>query len=499
MLLEGILSVFNITCLLLMLMGTAVGIIFGSLPGLTATMAVAVFLPLTYKMSQSLSISFLIALYVGGISGGLVSAILLNIPGTPSSVATTFDGVPMARKGQAGKALGIAIFSSLIGTIFSVLVLIFVAEPVAKMALKFGPYEYFTVCIFALVLLSGLVSKSMLKGYTSAVLGILFSLVGVAPVGSATRFTFGLQSLELGFNDLTMLIGLFAVADIIAISMKKPSSEKIEVIQDFNIKGLGFRLKELAGQGFNYIRSSVIGLLIGLLPGIGGSASNVVAYSVAKQNSKHPEKFGTGCVDGIVASEASNNACIGGAMIPLLTLGIPGDGPTAVLLGALTIAGITPGPLLFQDNAKFVYGIYVALLVASVMMFLIELFGMKYLIRILMIPQHYLLPVIMALCVVGVYGNNSQISDVVSMVLFGIIGLLLEKFDFSISPFILGFLLGEIMEVYLIRAIQYSRGNLLAGLVKAPIAMVFVGITLMVVIYLIVSNLKKAKANKEVQ
>lgn len=291
------------------------------------------------------------------------------------------------------------------------------------------------------------------------------------------------------------MIGLFAVADIIAISMKKPTAENVEVIQDFNIRGLGFKLSELAGKGFNYLRSCVIGLMIGILPGIGGSASNVVAYSVAKQSSREPEKFGTGCIDGIIASEASNNACIGGAMIPLLTLGIPGDGPTAVLLGALTIAGITPGPLLFENNAKFVYGIYAALLMASIMMFLIELLGMKYIVRILMVPQHYLLPVIMSLCVVGVYGNNSQISDVVAMVMFGVIGLLLEKF--SISPFILGFLLGEIMEVYLIRAIQYSRGNFFAGLLKAPIAMVFGIITCLVIVWLVFSKIKAARAAKQ--
>lgn len=277
MILEGIMTVLNMTCLIFMLVGTMVGIIFGAIPGLSATMAVAIFLPLTYKMAQSLSIAFLISLYVGGISGGLISAILLNIPGTPSSVATTFDGVPMAKKGQAGKALGIAVFSSLVGTLFSVIVLMFVASPVASLALKFGPYEYFSVCLFALVLLSALVSQSMLRGFTAAVLGVLISLVGVAPVGSASRFTFGLRSLELGFGDLPLLIGLFAVADILSASIKKPALEKAEVIQDYNIRGLGFRLSELAGQGFNYLRSCVIGLLIGLLPGIGGSSSNVVS------------------------------------------------------------------------------------------------------------------------------------------------------------------------------------------------------------------------------
>lgn len=495
MVLQGIMTVLNLTCLIFMMVGTMVGIIFGAIPGLSATMAVAIFLPLTYKMTQSLSIAFLISLYVGGISGGLISAILLNIPGTPSSVATTFDGVPMAKKGQAGKALGIAVFSSLVGTIFSVLVLMFVASPIASLALKFGPYEYFAVCLFALVLLSSLISKSMLRGFTAAILGLLVSVVGVAPVGNATRFTFGLQSLELGFGDLPLLIGLFAVADILAASIKKPTLEKA-VVQDYNIKGLGFKLSELAGKGFNFLRSCVIGLLIGILPGIGGSSSNVVSYSVAKQSSKHPEEYGTGIIDGIIATEAANNACIGGAMIPLLTLGIPGDGPTAILLGGLTIAGITPGPLLFENNAVFVYGIYTALLVASVMMFVIELFGMKYFVRILMVPKHYLLPVIMALCVVGVFGNNNQISDIAGAIIFGVIGLVLEKFDFPITPFILGFLLGEIMEVYLIRAIQYSRGNLIAGFAKAPIALAFLAATVLSFAWVLYGKFRDAQKAK---
>lgn len=497
MAIEGILSILEPLTIAVMLFGTTVGIIFGALPGLSATMAVAVFLPLTFKMPQIMSIAFLISLYVGGISGGLISAILLNIPGTPSSVATTFDGVPMARKGQAGKALGIAVFSSLIGTLFSVIILIFVAAPIARLALKFGPFEFFAVCLFAIILLSALISDSLLKGFTSAFFGVFVALIGVAPVGSAMRFTMGIQALELGFEDLPLLIGLFAVADIISASMIKPSSQKIEVVQDYRIKGLGFKMKELSGQGFNYLRSCVIGLFIGLLPGIGGSASNVIAYTIAKQSSKHPEKFGTGIVDGLVASEASNNACIGGAMIPLLTLGIPGDGPTAILLGGLTIAGITPGPLLFQNNATFVYGIYTSLLVASVMMLVVELFGMKYFVRILRIPKQYLMPVIMALCVVGTYGTNNQIFDILGAVIFGVIGMLMEKYGFPITPFLLGFLLGGIMETHLIRGIQYSRGNFIGGLLNAPIAMAFLTVAFVALGWTLVSRYKKSKQDKQ--
>lgn len=493
MVIEGIFSILDPTTLAVMLFGTSVGIIFGALPGLSATMAVAVFLPLTFSMPQIMGIAFLISLYVGGISGGLVSAILLNIPGTPSSVATTFDGAPMARKGQAGKALGIGVFSSLVGTLFSVIILIFVAGPIARVALHFGPFEFFAVCLFAILLLSAMISDSFLKGFTAAFFGVFVALIGVAPVGSAVRFTGGIQALELGFEDLPLLIGLFAVADILSASMIKPSNQKMEIIQDYKIRGLGFKLVDLAGQGYNFLRSCVIGLFIGILPGIGGSASNVIAYAVSKQSSKYPEKYGTGIVDGIVASESSNNACIGGAMIPLLTLGIPGDGPTAILLGGLTIAGITPGPLLFQNNAVFVYGIYAALLMASIMMFIIELFGMKYIVQILRVPKYYLMPVIMALCIVGTYGTNSQIFDILGAIIFGVIGLLMEKYGFPITPFLLGFLLGGIMETHLIRAIQYSRGDLIGGLMKSPIAMAFLAMAVLAMAWTVYSKHKKSK------
>lgn len=496
MVLEGLMGVMNVTCLAMMFAGTFIGIVFGAIPGLSATMAVAVCLPLTFKMPQTLSIAFLISLYIGGISGGLISAILLNIPGTPSSVATTFDGVPMARKGQAGKALGVAVFSSLFGTLFSVLVLIFVAAPVASLALKFGPYEYFSVCFFAMVLLSALVSDSMLKGFTATVIGILVSMVGVAPVGNAIRFTFGFRALNLGFAHIPVLIGLFAVADILKSSIKKPCTEKAEVVQNYNIKGLGFKLSELSGQGFNFLRSAVIGLVIGILPGIGGSTSNVIAYSVGKQTSKNGKDYGTGIVDGIVASEVSNNACIGGAMIPLLTLGIPGDGPTAILLGGLTIAGVSPGPLLFRNNPTFVYSIYFALLIAAVMMFVVELFGMKVFVRILMIPKHYLLPVIMALCVVGVLGSNNQYFDIWAAVIFGVIGFLMIRYHFPISPFILGFLLGGVMEAYLIRSIQYSRGNLIKGFSGSPISMFFLCATVISVVLVMAGKIRDARREK---
>jgi putative tricarboxylic transport membrane protein len=492
MVIEGLRAIMNASCLTLMLLGTTIGIVFGAIPGLTATMAVALCLPITYALAPTLSIAFLISLYVGGISGGLISAILLNIPGTPSSVCTTFDGAPMSRQGRGGKALGVALVSSLFGTLFSVMIMIFIAPNLARLALKFGPYEYFSVCFFAMMILSTVVAQSMLKGITATTFGILIAMVGVAPVGNAIRFTFGFTELNLGFSTISVLIGLFAVADILRASIKKPEVDLSKVIKDYKIKGFGFRFREIKGQWLNALRSAIIGIGIGILPGVGGSASNVIAYTVAKQSSKYPDKFGTGIIDGVVASETANNASIGGAMIPLLTLGIPGDGSTAILLGGLTMAGITPGPLLFVNNATIVYSIYFALLIAAFMMFLMELFGMRMFVKILKVPKYYLLPIIISLCVVGVFGRNNQLFDVAALIVFGVIGFIMLHFKFPVSPFILGFVLGKHTETYLIRSIQYSRGNLLAGFASSPIAIGFLSATVIAVTYVIITKLRAA-------
>lgn len=497
MITEALLSVTTPMCLLLMLAGTVIGIAFGSVPGLTSTMAVALCLPLTYKMSTIVGIAFLISLYVGGISGGLISAILINIPGTPSSVATCFDGSPMAKNGEAGKALGVGICSSVVGTLLSIAALIFIAPTLARLALKFGPYEYFAVSIFALTMISSLISDSILRGLTAAVLGVLVSLFGIAPTGGTLRFTFGFQELNLGFSTLPVLIGLFAVAEVFAHSMNVPMVDKNVQIVDYKIKGFGFTKEEAKGQIWNCLRSSLIGIGIGILPGIGGGTSNVIAYSVAKQQSKHPEKFGTGIIDGIVASESANNASIGGAMIPLLTLGIPGDAVTAILLGGLVMKGITPGPLLFTNNGVFVYGIFFALGISTLMMFVIEFFGIRMFVNVLKIPKHYLLPIVMALCCVGTFGTNSWIFDVWASLIFGVVGFLLNRFRFPVSPFILGFLLGGVVEQNLIRSIQYASGSVIEAYLQAPIAMFFLIISFGLVGYKTFKALINRKASKK--
>ena len=413
--------------ILLLVLGVAFGIVFGALPGLTTVAALSMFLPLSYSMNSTTGLATLTAIYIGGISGGLISAILLNMPGTPSSIATCFDGHPLARKGQAGKALGVGVFSSLFGTLFGIFAMILISPTLAELTIKFGPWEYFGVTFFALTLISSLCGRNLILGLLSALLGMMFATVGLAPIDSAKRFTFDTVALTSGFHLLSVLVGLYAISEVLS-SSSDIQGQNVSITTNYKIKGLGFSLAEMAAQTKNLVYSSLIGLGIGILPGIGGSTSNIIAYSVAKSTSKHPEKFGTGIIDGIVATESSNNASIGGAMIPLLTLGIPGDGATAILLGGFILHGLQPGPLLFQSNGNVVYGIFAAMILSSIVMVLLMYWGMRGFVRILKVPSHILMPLIVVLCCIGAYALNSRVFDVWGLLLFGVTVNLLKIF-----------------------------------------------------------------------
>lgn len=471
---QGLEIVFTFQILGLIFFGTVVGIIFGAIPGLTATMAVALFLPITYSLGPAAGISLLVGLYIGGVSGGLISAILLKIPGTPASVATTFDGGPMMEKGEGAKALGVGIFYSFVGTLLSILALIFIAPTLAKIALSFGPHEYFSIAIFSLTLIITLASGSMAKGIFSGAIGFAFSTVGIAPVDAITRFTFGQTALNSGFDILPVLIGLFAISEIIKVA-EDVKTEKKATIQAVTLKGFGFSLKEFFEQGWNCIRSVLIGTGIGILPGIGSGTSNIVAYMVAKKQSKYPEKFGTGIIDGVVASEAASCSAVGGAMIPLMTLGIPGDTVTAMLLGGFMIHGIQPGPLLFVSQGPLVYAIFIAMLVSSLMMLICELYGVRIFVKMLAIPKHILLPIILVLCVVGAFGLGNRVFDVGVIVFFGLLGYGFVKCKIPQTPFIIGLILGPMAETNLRRGLMLSDGSFM-GFVTEPISAGFLAI-----------------------
>ena len=488
---QGFEAVFTLQILGLLLFGTVVGIIFGAVPGLTSTMAVALFLPITYSLGAAAGISLLVALFIGGTSGGLISAILLKIPGTPASVATTWDGGPMMERGEGAKALGVGVVFSFLGTVIGVGALVFIAPTLAKLALSFGPHEYFGIAIFSLTLIASLSGGSMVKGVFSGVIGFMFATVGIAPVDAIPRFTFGQVQLNGGFEILTVLIGVFAIAEVIKVAedVKHEKKAAIQQVSMKQIKGFGFSVAEFFGQGWNLIRSSLIGIAIGILPGIGAGTSNILSYVAAKKQSKTPEKFGKGIMDGVVASETANNAGIGGAMIPLLTLGIPGDAVTAMLLGGFMIHGIQPGPLLFVSQGALVYTIFAALLLSSVMMLVCEFYGMRIFVKLLGVPKNILLPVILVLCVVGAFGLGSRVFDIWTILIFGLVGYGFVKFGIPQAPFIIGFILGPMAETNLRRGLMLSDNNFMDFLTQ-PISGTFIGLAVLSVVWHVVQSVR---------
>ena len=497
---ESFLYLFDFYGLLLITFGVVAGIVFGAMPGLSATMAVALFLPITYTLDPRMAMALLMSLYIGGTSGGLITAILIKIPGTPASVATTWDGYPMVAKGQAVKALGAGVFYSFLGTMVSIGVLVSVAPPLAKLATKFSYYEYFSIGMFSLTMIATLSSGRVVKGVFAGVLGFIFATFGIAPIDATRRFTFGADSLMNGFDTLPVLIGLFAISEILATAQtaRFPDNMEITAPSMKGVRGFGFSWQEFKEQFFNFIRSAAIGVGIGILPGIGAGTSNIMSYTVAKNQSKHPEKFGTGILDGVVASETANNASIGGAMIPLLVLGIPGDTVTAMLIGGFTMHGINPGPMLFTKNADLVYAIFAALCIASVCMLIYEFYGLRIFIQMLKIPKHILMPIVFTLCVVGAYGTSSRIFDVAAILVFGFIGYMFTVFKIPSAPFILGFILGPMAEVNLRRGLQLSKGSFYPFLSR-PVSAVFLAITVFCLIFAVIKERKISRLRREAE
>lgn len=490
MIVQGLMAVLQPLTIVLVAIGTVVGIIFGSIPGLTATMAIVMFLPATYSMTASEGISMLMSLYIGGISGGLISAILLNIPGTPSSVATCFDGKPLADKGQAGKALGVGVVFSFLGTIIGIALLVILAPVLCDFALKFQAYEYCALAVFSLSMVIALTGRDMPKGLISAVLGALLATVGLAPIDSRPRFTFGLYQLNNGFALVVLLIGLFAIAEVMSFAETVRKKQDYTIQEDVKIKGVGFSFKEFVGQIPNAIVSALIGVGIGILPGIGGGVSCMISYTVSKNTSKRRDLYGTGIIDGVVASETANNGTIGGAMIPLLSLGIPGDAATAMLLGGLQIHNVAPGPLIYEKSGDVVYAIFFAMVLAAIFMMVFMLLGMRFFVRVLKVPKNYLLPVVLVLCGIGAIGNANMVFDTYCMVGFGLMSYLLIKAKIPTVPMILGFILGPTFEQNLRRVSQLASSD---PFWDHPIFCVLIVATILVVFFSARANLKDAK------
>jgi putative tricarboxylic transport membrane protein len=468
--LDAFILLFEWQNLLFLVLGTALGIVVGAIPGLTATMLIALTLPLTFHMDPVSAVTLLIGEYVGGISGGLITAILLRMPGTPASIVTTFDGYPMAMQGKAERALALGIMASVVGGIISWGFLAGMSPALARFALQFGPWEYFTLVLMALVMLAALSQGSMVKGLLAAALGMAFAMPGIDSSIGQARLTFGSSTMLSGFGLLPVLIGTFAISQILRDAATPQSSTKIAIPK----KRLRIYRSDLGYAG-KLLRGSIIGTWIGLLPGIGANIAALMSYSTEKQLSKEPEKFGTGHEPGVIAAESANNASIGGALIPLITMGIPGSVTEAILIGALTMHNLQPGPLLFKNAPEIAYGIIAAYLIANILMFFLMWGAVRYIAQIVRLPRSGLMAVILVFCVTGSYAVNSSFADVWVMVAFGVIGLGLEYCRVPLGPFVIGFVLSPIAEEQLRASLMMSDGNVLEILGR-PYALVFLAL-----------------------
>ena len=488
--LSSIANLLQIHILLLMALGVGVGLIFGALPGLSATMAVALMLPLTFAMDPNTGIAMLVGTYIGGVSGGLVAATLLRIPGTPSSIATTFDAYPLAQKGFPIKALATGMVASAVGGLLGLIVLVAFAPVIARYAIRFGPAEYTALTVAALMLVIVLSENDMVKGLISAVLGLSVATIGFAPIGGTARFTFGNIDLMAGISIIPFMVGLFAVSQL----LRDGTSSGVAMRGSKHLRGAGIKLAEFTANIPNMLRSSAIGIAIGVLPGIGGSAANLVAYGAARSASKNPEEFGRGSVAGIYAPETANNASVGGALLPLLTLGIPGDGVTAIMIGGFTIHGLQPGPMLFQTNPALIAMIYAAFLLATLMLLVIQLGTIRLFPRVLMVPRHYLLPILALLMVIGVYVSEYRTFDLWLMIAFGVLGYGMERFRFPLGPAVLGFVLGSILETNFRRALMFAGGEWLT-FVTRPISAVLLGAAVLFFAFSVWGLLRKRRTS----
>lgn len=452
-------------------LGVVIGVTVGSIPGLTATMAVALALPFTFSMQPVAAILLLVGIYKGGMYGGSITAILIRTPGSPASACTLLDGYPMAQQGNAKKALKAALFSSVIADFISNIALIFFAAYLAKIALNFGAPEFFWLICFSLTIIISLASGSMVKGLLAALLGILLSLVGLDSVFGSQRLTFGNYNLMDSISFIPLLIGLFAIPEIIEFYRKK-------AIPHIKAKasGVGMTLAELKRCMKSIVRGSLIGVIIGAIPGTGATAAAFISYSDARRRSPNKANFGKGEVEGVAAAEAGNNGVAGATLIPLLSLGIPGDVITAIILGAFMVHGLTPGPIMFQENLSLIYALFLGIMFSSVILLVVGNAAIKYFSLIADIPKSILFPIVLMFCVYGAYAVNNMTFDIWLMLAFGVVGYLFNRTGIPAAPFLIGFILGPMFEDNLRRSLLISNGDM-SIFVRGPITWFFIAIT----------------------
>jgi putative tricarboxylic transport membrane protein len=452
----GIAGMFEPKYLVPLFIGSVIGVVGGALPGITITLTVIMVLPFTFGLEPLQGLAAMIGVYVGGETGGLITSCLLGIPGKPSAVATTFDGFPMVKKGEPGRALWIGIWASIFGGLLGAVVLVAATGPLAEFALRFGPWEYFALFLLALSMVAGLVESSLVKGLVSGALGCVVTVLGNDPVMGQPRLTLGISWLEGGVPFLPVLIGVFAFAQILGDVERMGFARAADKV-DSGVNLVVSHLKvlwEILSRPVLLLWSTFIGLAIGVLPAIGGSAANMLAYDQAKKFSSRPEKFGSGIPEGIIASEASNNANVAGSLVTIMAFGIPGDAVTAVMLGALTIHGIQSGPLFISQNPTLAYGMFAAYILAHPIVLVLLALGVRWVLRIVIVPKAILFPVVLVLCVVGAYALGNSMATVYVLLASGVLGYLMVKFGFPLAPFILGVILGDQIEINLVRSIM---------------------------------------------
>ena len=474
-LLDGFLLFATLESFIALGLGVFIGVIVGAIPGLTTPMAVALTLPFTFTLSPVTGILLLLGVYKGGIYGGSITAILINAPGTPAASCTVLDGYPMAKRGEAKRALDIALYSSCVADFISNIALILFAGVLASFALKFGPAEVFTLIFFSLTIISGVSGTQLLKGMASACLGLLLATIGMDLVYGTNRFIFAQTDLLAGLNFIPVLIGLFAVPEILNFFCK----EQIKLEKN-PLAGIGASIKDFFRCFKTIIRGSFIGVILGAIPGIGAAPSAFLSYSEAKRTSKNADNFGKGEIEGVAAAEAGNNGVAGATMIPLLALGIPGDVITAIILGAFMIHGLRPGPLMFNENIELIYAIFMGIMLSSIYLFGIGKICIKFISKISDIPHRILFPVVLILCIFGSYAVNNSTFDIAVMFLMGILGFAMLKLNIPTAPFLIGFILGPMLEDSFRQSLLISRGSY-AIFFSTPICWFFWVLTVIII------------------
>lgn len=478
--------------LLMMNIGVAVGVIVGAMPGLNTIFAITVLLPFTFGLDSTTGMYLLLGASAGGLFGGSISAILINTPGTPAACATVLDGYPMAQKGNAGNALRYALVASCIGGLLSCFALLFLAPIIAKFALNFASPEFFSLCIFGMSTVIGLAEGREIKGIIMATIGLLISTVGIDVNDGAQRFMFGNLNLLAGINSVVVMLGIFAMSEVLIKTrdhyLSRNSNQSIKKITKATVK-----VKDILRSWKTLLKSSVIGIVIGAIPGTGGAMAAMLAYNESRRSSKTPQDFGKGTPDGILAPEAANNAVSGGALIPMLTLGIPGDASAAVLLGALTMQGITPGTALFTSDKTWVYAIMGGLFIINMFMLIQGLFFCQAFANLTRVPETVLLPCIITLCAAGAFSVANTTFNVLLMILFGLLGYILKRLDFPLPPLIVAMVLGSTLEQNLRRSLTLSQGSYIIFFAKPISCVILIAATLFLLYPLLKKYIKNNK------